>query len=612
MKILLNCLPPTDVNSPSISLSILKKFMLNNGIETEVKYWNFQLSVMQEYIDSEDTEIRLLPFLSILNDKYNNEKGNRRIISLLQKIDPTHKSIDPNYYADFLEEKKTEIYDVIHQEIKTIDLNEVALFGISAKYNQWIPGMLLAEEIKKIAPEVKIIVGGFGSKEVAHEAMKFCSAFDFGTWGEGEYPLLELTNELKSETPTLENVPRLMYYDDNELKQSKIIKSQYLDFNNYIYPDYDDYINTFPSDEDEEQISIPINSIRSCHWRKCKFCDFNQGYKLRARSPECVVKEIDHITKQYGLTSFTFVDSDTFGSLDHFEQLLDLIIELKYQTEEDYSFWAELIPNAQYDARLMEKMAIAGFKNLFIGYDGLSDTLLKKMNKSNTFSDNVFFIKYALKNAISPVVNVIKHTPGETEEDIQECINNLHFLRFFYNDSIIEFSHIYVDLVLSSMSKYYKLMPDDEKENYHTDDITYLMPDHFSDNADRFHLFRYKRDIAANTKEWDKLIEVEDYYKTNTFSYKIQENKGIYYYTEYCNDTEIENIVFGEPEYGFVLKTTEQRVISFEELYAAILKKYPQTTDERLKEILANLKSSYLIYCNNDYSNIISVLELRP
>ena len=55
--------------------------------------------------------------------------------------------------------------------------------------------MILAEEIKNIAPEVKIIVGGFGNEKVALEAIDICKYFDFVTWGEGEYPLLELTKQ---------------------------------------------------------------------------------------------------------------------------------------------------------------------------------------------------------------------------------------------------------------------------------------------------------------------------------------------------------------------------------------------------------------------------------
>ncbi|WP_289054344.1 B12-binding domain-containing radical SAM protein [Carboxylicivirga marina] len=610
MKILLNCLPPADIYSPSISLSILKKFMEVNEYVTDIKYWNFDLSLMSEYTDSEDTEVRLIPFLSMLNDRYDCKKGNQRILSLLQSINPDYKSTDPNYYTDFLDEAKEKIEEGINAGLAAIDFSEIGLFGITAKFNQWIPGMILAEAIKKRAPHVKVIVGGFGSDEVAHEAMKVCEHFDFTTWGEGEYPLLELLNQLTGDAVDFSQVPRLMYRDNALIKQSLSNQSAYLDFDKYIYPDYSDYINSFPACEDREQISIPINSIRSCHWHRCNFCDFNKGYKLRARTPECVVKEITAINQQHGLTTFTFVDSDTFGSLKHFERLLDLLIELKYQTEEDFSFWAEIIPNQHYSAGLMQKMAIAGFKNLFIGYDALSDGLLNKMNKSNTFSDNVQFIKYSLKNGINPFVNVIKHVPGETEEDVQESMDNLHYLRFFYNHPIIEFSHNYVCLVLSSMSKYYKLMPDAEIANYHTDDLSYLMPEHFSNHKERFHLFRFQRDAAANFREWNKLEEAEAYYKQHRFSYTVQQHNDVLYYTEYCNGSEIENIVFGEPEYGFVLKVTGKCVMSFDALFDLARVEFTAITEERLKEVIANLRSSYLLYCTAELDNVVSLIDV--
>jgi radical SAM superfamily enzyme YgiQ (UPF0313 family) len=611
MKILLNCLPPVDIHSPSISLSILKKFMVNHGFETKIKYWNFSLSLMSEYFESEDTEIRLLPFLSILNDRAKNTKGNNRIISLLQKLQASFKINHPNYYSELLEDKKDKIFKIIQQEIKEIDTSEISLFGISAKYNQWIPAIILAEEIKKVAPNVKIIVGGFGSDNAALEAMKICPYFDFVNWGEGEYPLLKISEQIKSKTPDFSMVPRLMYREDEEIKQSATNKSEYLDFENYIYPDYDDYIDNYPDEEDIDKINIPINTTRSCHWNKCKFCDFNKGYKLRMRSPECIINEIEHLTNEYGHTTFSFVDSDTFGSLEHFEKLLDLIIDLKYKNEEDYMFWAEIIPNAMFTAKLMEKMAIAGFKNIFIGYDAISDTLLKKMNKSNSFSDNIFFVKHSLKNGISPIVNVIKHVPGEKEEDIQECIDNLHFLRFYYNNSIVSFSHIYVSLVLSSMTKYYKLMSNEERHKYNKDDSSYLMPDYFSNHEDRFHLFRYEKDVKSNAEEWEKLMDIENYYKNNKFSYKIQENNGRVYYTEYCNDTEIENIVFGELEYDAILNILEDKVYSFTELHSAMTKIHPKISKAKVKVIMSNLKEAYLIYFNTDFSNIVSVIGLK-
>lgn len=611
MKILLNCLPPADIHTPSISLSILKKFMNEKGVDTQIKYWNFLLSPMLDYSDSEDTEVRLLPFLSILNDRNKNEKGNKRILSFLQKLQPEFKTHSPHYYTEFLQKAKADILRNIEIELKSIDFTKIQIFGISAKYNQWIPGILLAESLKKIAPHVQVLVGGFGNANVAQEAMQMCKHFDMATWGEGEYPLWKLHTEVEKSSPDYSLIPRFMYRHNGELIKSLTNKSEYLDFENYLFPDYSDYINNYPHPEDMEKVNIPINTIRSCHWAKCKFCDFNQGYKLRMRSPECIVKEIEHIGNEYGLSTFSFVDSDTFGNLEHFNKLLDLIIALKLKTNADYVFWAEIIPNPQLTAEMIKRMAIAGFKNIFIGYDGLSDPMLQKMNKSNSFSDNLFFVKHSIENGLAPYVNVIKHIPNETEEDIQECIDNLHYTRFFYKDPIIHFSHNYVDLVLSSMSKYHNILTEEERKSYNFDIMTYLLPDYFPDNENRFHLFRYENSAPANSKEWVKLVEIENYYKDNRFSYKVQENKGILYYTEYCNDEEIENIVFDDPEYAAVLKASHQQVLSFEKLMDEITKKGILLSKNRLIEVLSHLKQAYLIYCTKDFSNVVSLLSVR-
>ena len=610
MKILLNCFPPADIHTPSISLSILKKFMNEKGVDTQIKYWNFLLSPMLEYSDSEDTEVRLLPFLSILNDRNKNEKGNKRILSFLQKLQPEFKTHGSDYYANFLQEIKVDILHNIDTELKNIDFTKIQIFGISAKYNQWIPGILVAESLKKIAPHVQILVGGFGNAKVAKEAMQICKYFDMATWGEGEYPLWQLHTEIEKSSPDYSLLPRFMYRRNGELVKSLTNKSEYLNFERYPFPDYSDFINSYPHPQDMEQVNIPINTIRSCNWSKCKFCDFNQGYKLRMRSPECIVNEIEHIVNEYNISTFSFVDSDTFGNRKHFNKLLDLIIALKNKTNTDYVFWAEIIPNSQFTAVMIEKMTIAGFKNIFIGYDGLSDTLLHKMNKSNSFSDNLFFVKHSINNGISPYVNVIKHIPDETEEDVQECIDNLHYTRFFYNDSVVPFSHNYVDLVLSSMSKYYTILTEEEHKSYNFDIMTYLLPDYFPDNDNRFHLFRYENNTPSNSKEWANLVEIENYYKDNNFSYKVQENKGILYYTEYCNDEEIENIVFDAPEYLAVLKASQQQVISFDKLMDEVTKKGISLSKNRLIEVLTHLKQAYLVYCTKDFTNVVSLLSV--
>jgi radical SAM superfamily enzyme YgiQ (UPF0313 family) len=608
-KILLNYLPPADVYTPAASLSILKSFMLQNDFDTDVKYWNFLFAdVLPLSEDNDELEAEILPFLSILNDLHHHSKGNIRAHSFLQKILPTDQARDTEYYQHLLNQAKTKIYEIIHQELQKIDFSEVLLFGISSKFYQWIPGMILSEEIKKIAPDTKIIVGGFGNKEAALEAMKVSPYFDFATWGEGEYPLLELARQLQNGSNDYDQVSRLVYRKQNEITLSSLIKSDYLDFQNYIFPNYDDYFHQFPEPNEKYKITIPLNSTRACYWNKCKFCDYNRGYKYRARKPKNIIEEVEYITNRFETACFSFVDNDIFVSPEHFEKLLDLMIASIKKYNYDYEFWAEMIPNENLNSALLKKMQIAGFSQVFIGYDGISDSLLRKMNKSNNFSNNIFFVKYSLKFGIDPLVNIIKGVIDESKEDVQQGMNNLHFIRFFYADKEISFRHDYATLVISRMTKYYAMISEEEREKYSKNEICYLLPDHFSKQGNRFNLFRWEKPVVDNAAAWDVHDKKEKFYIDNRFSYQISQKSRGCHFTEYLNDKEISSIEL-EADYWDTLKAANQKVCSFDELFGTLQNLHPEITTTRLIKILTDLKKIYLLYCDTECSNVITVID---
>jgi radical SAM superfamily enzyme YgiQ (UPF0313 family) len=611
-KILLNCLPPSDIYKPAASLSILKSFMVVNGYETEIKYWNFLFSDIFNYSVTEDTEVRILPFIYILNEKENNFLGNQRLTYLMREIQPSFIELDKNYYSTFLEETKLQFLTKIEEELLKINFDEVLLFGISSKFHQWIPGIIISEIIKEKNPSVKIVVGGFGSKEAAVEAVNVCKYFDFAIWGEGEYPLLELSKQLDEGTNEFDNVPRLIYRKYDQIQKSLKISSMYLDFENYIFPDYSDFFKSFPENENKNQISLPINSMRACSWGKCKFCDFNHGYKYRERTPESIVNEIENNYESYGVCSFLFVDNEICGKNNRLEKLLELLIDSRYKRDSSYKFWAEMIPSSSYDSKLIKKLAISGFNRIFLGSDAVSDTLLKKMNKSNNVSANIFFIKQALKNGITLMVNVIMGIHGETEDDVYESINNLHYLRFFFNFKDVEFFHQYGPLVITTMTKYYSEITKDEIKEYDNNTLTYLLPGRFSNKDDnRFHLFRWGKSVLNNSRTWDIFKNIEYHYIKKKYSYKVFEDRNIYYYKEYCNNEEINEIVFNEPEYWDTLVATNNIILTKENLLKELNKKYPSLKVERLETILQELKDSYLIYCNSELSNIVSVIDVE-
>ncbi|MCK5855983.1 MAG: radical SAM protein [Bacteroidales bacterium] len=611
-QVILSYLPPADLYTPSASLSILKSFMLNNGFDTKVKYWNFLFNPILPLADeNEETSEVILPFISIINDWFDNKIGNQRSIELLkEKLEDSNK-LDSNSIANQLEKSKYQLLEIIDKEVSNINFDDTLLFGFTSKFHQWIPAMVVSKAIKQKSPSAKIVIGGFGSKEAALEAMKMNPHFDFATWGEGEYPLLELSKQLNDKTFDFDNVARLFYRKQGVITLSTTNRSDYLDFHNYPFPSFDDYFLNYPEPDKKYKIVIPINSSRACSWNKCKFCDYNSGYKFRVRSPENIIAEIEFIANKYKSACFSFVDNDIFINKSHFEKLLDLMIASKNKHHYDYEFWAEMIPNENLNSDLMEKMQMAGFSQVFIGYDGISDSLLSKMHKSNNFSNNLFFVKYSLKFDIDPLVNIIIGLINENESDIQESIDNLHFLRFFYSKKETSLYHDYVTLVISRMSKYYGMISDTEKAAYNVNEITYLLPEHFSNHKDRFNLFSWKKPNITFADQWASMKEKEKHYIDNIYSYKISTVNRIPNFKEYRNNELIMDYDFTNPIYWSVLVLANNKVIKFEEILNELKTPHVNISSEKLLPILAELKSMKLIYCNDDFENIITVIDVN-
>ena len=609
-KILLNYLPPADVYTPSASLSILKSFMLENNFNTEIKYWNFLFNPILPFGDSEETEEVIFPFISIINDLFNNETGNKRITELFAQLSNNNTKSLPINSLEELNKIKNSLQSIIKSELSKIDFSNILLVGFTSKFHQWIPAMVVSKAIKEISPKTKIIIGGFGSKEAATEVMKMNTYFDFASWGEGEYPLLELSKQLNNETFNYNSVARLAFRENDKISISTTNRSSYIDFQNYPFPNFNDYFKNYPEPDKKYKIVIPINSSRACSWNKCKFCDYNSGYKFRVRSPENIIQEIEFIAKEYKSACFSFVDNDIFINEQHFEKLLNLMIASRLRNNYDYEFWAEMIPNENLSANLIKKMQAAGFTQVFIGYDGISDSLLSKMHKSNNFSNNLFFVKFAQKYEIDPLVNIIIGLIDETEDDIQEGIDNLHFLRFFYNNGEDSLYHDYVSLVISRMSKYFSMISEKEKQKYSINDITYLLPEQFSNHRNRFNLFSWRKPTVDNINKWKELQIRENYYTENIHTYKISNNNGIANYAEYQNGKEINNFTFNNIIYWDILELTNSKVKTFSSLYSQLTNLHPTITHDELRTALLKLKAMHIIYCDKGLSNIIGVIDV--
>jgi len=618
-KIIFHYLPPAKVEMPSPAFSILKSFLNRYDYEVEVIYWNIFLEEIfssysddyfnykNEYAEAENLE--LIPFLSFISDRFQDESSTKRIDAYLERAFPKYR-VQPGGCSLVLEELKSNFLHMVDSVLENRPMKDVILFGFSSKFHQWIPGMILAEQLKSRFPQVKTVIGGFGNKDAGLAVLKACQQYDFAIWGEGEYPLLQLSELLREGIGDFKRVPRLIFRLGSALECTHE-SSEYLDLQSGLLPDYQDFFDLVKNKNHSTEISaLPIESKRGCHWNRCKFCFLNAGYKYRVRSPENIVKEIETLFKSYEITDFYFLCNDIVGrDIVRFENLLDRIIDLSTSLQVTFNFHSEIV-HYGFNARIIKKLAIAGFSQSQIGYEAICDQLLKKIDKRTGFADHLLFLKFSRKAGIIPSgANIMRGIIGETEDDVLQSIKNLHFLRFFISREEPVFLHNIRQLRLQGSTRFFHLVDNEERKKWNFNFITHLLPGPFIEEDQRFDLFDYTKPLEHKVA-WEWFEQVNQFYEETEFNYRILAYNDIPHYYEYMNGEQIDHTIFDEPEYWEVLKTANHEVISFDNIWNKIHDSYPQAlTKGKLSDVIRDLKSAYLLYANDDLSQIISIID---
>ena len=601
-KVILNCLPPVEISHVSATMSILQSFLKHNRVDVETKYWNLLFADILSNFHIEDKEIlRLLPFLSHIASQYNDNSVLEKIENELRIGNPQYVNISKTYYVELIANLSDIVYNTFTSELKTMNIEECTLFGISSKFFQWIPGNVLAELVKKINPNIQIVIGGFDTKKEAMALMQNFDVYDYAVWGEGEFALLGLCRHLENPTENpLSEVQHIVYRKNNTLQTTQI-KSVYLDLNS-INPDFSSYFNQKKNNFDS---FIPIEGSRGCHWGKCKFCFAHNGYKSRCKDVDRVVLFIKSTIKKYGINSFDFADNDMVNyDLKSFERLLDLLIDLR-QEYPAFTIRNAGIITKGLNAEIIKKMSFAGIKAVQVGYEAINDAILRKINKKNTLSSNILFIKWARQFNINiNGANIITNLIGETDTEIIDSIKNLHFLRFYLKRDV--FQHFISTLGVMSASPYYKYL---ETNNLLGDwygvGIFQLLPKKYvNDKTNKFDLFFHLK--KTKNPLWKNFEDIEKYYLDNSYCYQIIEKKiNTYLYQEYYNSTLIKQLELEKDAlYWKILQLCNHKVVSKQE----IMNEFNDNLQE-VENTIRELFDEYLIYANDDFSEVISLIN---
>jgi len=293
--------------------------------------------------------------------------------------------------------------------------------GGAAQLNRFHAAM---KRIKGAAPEIVTVGGGLMYTAIPQKIMSDNPQLDFaiaGVFGDNEYPLWELLEELKKAAPRFDAIQGLAYRSGDRVVLNpprELIR----DLDELPMPAYD----LFPMDRYYGYSVIPnyneAVTSRGCEGA-CHFCyewwlvdprnprDFTSH---RARSGKKVADEMELLNRTYGVKALTFMDDDFTSDR---RKMVDLVDELEKRKLDVSWFCLSRAQNLIRDADLIPRLRRAGLYQVLIGIDGGTDEEIAEARKGpmkvgvQELKDLIQFLR---KNDISTIATYLN---GFWEDD---------------------------------------------------------------------------------------------------------------------------------------------------------------------------------------------------
>jgi radical SAM superfamily enzyme YgiQ (UPF0313 family) len=163
-----------------------------------------------------------------------------------------------------------------------------------------------------------------------------------------------------------------------------------------------------------------IITSRGCPY-SCIYCTAYQYYgkKVRLRSAENVVDEMQECLEKHGLRNFTMW-SDTFNQNRKF--VMEVCGEIKKRGLEKKIRWMANSRVDHVDPEVLKEMRSSGCIGVSYGVESGVEEILKNMKKGATAEQARIAVKQTKEAGIEVLTHIIFGLPGETMETIKETI----------------------------------------------------------------------------------------------------------------------------------------------------------------------------------------------
>jgi len=332
--------------------------------------------------------------------------------------------------SSLLREKKHEvtIIDMIADNLsvketcKNIEKGSPPMVGLSVLSVEASIMHLMAKKIKKISPEITVMVGGPHASSDPKSILSD-ENIDFLVLGEGEETMKELLKALDHGNP-LSEVRGIAYRKNGEIVFTpprpfiedldalpfpawELIKvERYFDLPTFnIFYASKRYMSIFTS--------------RGCPYH-CTYCHNIFGKRFRVRSPENVFQEIEYLYKRYQIREFQIVDDSFNVNKERAKKICDLIIRSGLKI---FLTFPNGLRGDIMDQELLLKLKQAGTYKITYAIETASPRLQKLLRK------NINLPKLQDTITLTNKLDMLTHGffmvgfPTETKDELQLTID---------------------------------------------------------------------------------------------------------------------------------------------------------------------------------------------
>jgi len=362
------------------------------------------------------------------------------LASALREANHTPVLLDLNNRA--IHERENSIDFCMDKIISTIMVEKPSLVGISFLFSGFMEAAWsYAKAIKKFLPHLKIITGGIHATTYAQEILTNCPEFDYIALGEGEAQMVEITNRIEDHNiGDLSEIKSFAYRDP--LGKVKINKErEWLDYESMPmqawdlvdFTDFEMDLSNYSNFKGHNLKNVaPVISERGCPF-KCNFCDMYlvQGRKVRRRSPQRFVDELEYLVNEKGQRFFTFMDDNLTIDNRHILGICKEIIKRKLDIQ--FTTAGGLGMNS-LRTDVIDAMVESGMTSALLAPEHGSDYIRNKVIKKGLKRETIFKVVEDLrKHRVSLAGNWIMGFPEDTNETLQETLDMINDLKLDRN-----------------------------------------------------------------------------------------------------------------------------------------------------------------------------------